>query len=64
MLELVILREHFAEILRAAEAAAAECDRLVGTARDPTARERFERLARDHRRGVELTERLLEIVSE
>ena len=64
MLEQLILREHFTEILEMARAAADHCDRLAGSAAKPAERQQFERLGRDKRRHAELTERLLEIVSE
>ena len=64
MLEQLILREHFSEILQMAQAAADHCDRLAQSAAGSAERQQFQRLGRDKRRHVELTERLLEIVSE
>ncbi len=64
MPERAVLREHFAEMLRVAEAAAGQYESLAASATDAGAREQLRRMARDTGRHVELTERLLEIVEE
>ena len=64
MPERVILREHFASILAAARSAAEAYARLARAEHDPLRRQELQRLARDRQRHVELSERLLEIVSE
>lgn len=64
MLELAVLREHFEQMLQAAESAAGRYESLAAAADDETAREQFRRIARDEARHVGLAERLLEIVGE
>lgn len=64
MPERAMLREHFAQMRRAAEAAAGRYEHLAASAGDPDARRQLRRIARDESRHVELAERLLEIVSE
>ncbi len=64
MLERAILREHFMEIHRQVRCIAQEYERLARSAPAGDAREELRRLARGQSRHVELTERLVEIVSE
>ena len=59
-----ILREHFTEMRQAAEAAAGTYERVAEASCDPEAQQQLKRIAMDTSRQVELTERLLEIVSE
>jgi len=64
MFEHGVLREHFEQMLRAAQAAAGRYESLAEATDDDTAREQFRRIARDEARHVGLAERLLEIVGE
>jgi len=64
MPERAILREHFAEMRLAAEAAAGTYERVAASSTDPEARRQLQRIAMDTSRHVELADRLLEIVSE
>ena len=64
MPERAILREQFAQMLRASREAAEQYEALAQAADEPARREQLERLAREGYRHVELTERLIEIVNE
>ncbi len=64
MPERAILREYFTEMRQAAEAAAGTYESAAEAAGDDASREKLMRIAMDTSRHVELTERLLEIVSE
>ena len=64
MLERTILRELCHGLYTSTREAEAQYRSLAQTATDPARKEQFQRLARDGRRHVELTERLLEILSE
>jgi len=64
MPERAILRAHFAALGQAARDAAAEYDRLIASADDDRTRGQLRQLARDERRHLELTDRLMDIVDE
>jgi len=64
MPERAILRELFNGLYASTRKAEQQYRSLAAAATDPVRREEFTRLARDGQRHVELTERLLEILSE
>jgi len=64
MPERAILRELFHGLYVSTREAEAQYRSLARNATDPGRKEQLQRLARDGQRHVELTERLLEILSE
>jgi len=64
VLERAILRDHFSAMLEKVRTAAYEYERLIQATDDPAIRDKFERLACNQHRHVDLTERLLEILDE
>ena len=63
MLEQAHLAEAFGELLAQQQKAAELCLELAKKADNPDLRQELEQLGRDQRRHIELTKRLLEIVS-
>jgi rubrerythrin len=63
MLDQALLREQFQTLLSQEQQALQAYADLVAKVDDPAVREQVEQLHRDKQRHVELTERLLEIVT-
>lgn len=64
MPERAILRELFNGLYASTREAAEQYRTMADTAGDPARKDQLARLARDGRRHIDLTERLLEILSE
>jgi len=63
MLEEALLREQFESLLSQEQQALAAYAALIEEIEDPALRDQVQQLHRDKQRHVELTERLLEIVT-
>lgn len=62
MLEQVLLREQFEELLGKQQSALGQYEEVAARETDPDTRAQLDQLCREKKRHIELTQRLLEIV--